>query len=88
MWDCTGCPNGPVTGTGTSRPPVDAASEAAVPSPPSTMAIRSVTAPGSARRTPRAMASATSAASSDSLNPLGAMRKRCGTTAGMAYLES
>ncbi len=74
----TGAPTGPVTVTGTSSPPVAAASAAAVPSPPSGTGNSSTWTPGMTRRTPAAIACATTSALRLSLNPLGATRMRCG----------
>ncbi|EOY47186.1 hypothetical protein SLI_2471 [Streptomyces lividans 1326] len=71
-WVPTRSPTGPVAASATSRPPVADASATAVPSPPSTSGIRSISASGSTRRTPAAMASAAARADRDSLNPLGA----------------
>src|SRR5213078_1648449 len=69
---------GPVTRAVTMRPPVAATSAATVPSPPSAIGHSSTCASGAPRRTPAAIASATSAALRQPLNLSGAIRIRIG----------
>src|SRR5579884_2691288 len=68
----TGRSSGPTTRVVTVRPPLAPTSARTVPSPPSATGTRSRSAPGNTRRTPRAMARATSVASRLPLNDWGA----------------
>src|SRR5699024_4393458 len=71
-------PTGPVTVSVCDTAPWRCARISTVPSPPSGTGKVSTREPGSTRRMPAAIASATSIAERDSLNPEGATRIRSG----------
>ena len=72
----TSSPSGPATDATCRVPSVAATNASTVPSPPSAMGTTSISASGTTRRTPRAIAAQTSAAGRASLNLSGAMTIR------------